>query len=80
MLFRQLINYFGQLFVFVGYYVAGAVGVEGYVDGVVNVGPVGVVVHFFGSEGYAGHECEGFGKVFELEAFLEGVIFFGPHG
>jgi hypothetical protein len=54
-------------------------GTESERDFVVGVGPLGVVVHFLGDEGHAGHEREGFAEIPEHEGSGELVIFFLPH-
>lgn len=48
-------------------------------NGIVYVGPPGMVVHFFGNEGHVGHEGKGIREIFEFKFLVQCVPFFGPH-
>ena len=47
---------------------------------IVDIRPPRMVIHFFGDERHAGHECEGFAEVSKGELAGKLVIGFSPHG
>ncbi len=47
-------------------------------DGVVDIEPLGVVIHPFRDQGHLGHESEGFDKVLEFQDAGEFAVFNGP--
>ena len=59
--------------------VAGIVSRQLDGNGVVDIGPAGMMIHFFRYEGYAGHEAESRIEVVELKRFYELVFLFFPH-
>src|ERR1051325_2299578 len=75
----EAINSFRQFPVEVGYGVASIVGRQLNANGIVCICPRGMMVHFFGDQCYAGHECESFGEVLELIVFRELVVCLFPH-
>jgi len=47
--------------------------------GVIDVRPIGMMIHFLSGERDARHKSESFGKVFKLEFPVQSVVFFFPH-
>lgn len=69
----------GQFEIFLGDS-TGVMGGEGNVDLVVDVSPVGVVVHLLGVEGNSGHEAKGSGEIGKAEGFGELAALDSPGG
>jgi len=68
-----------QFSVEIGYGVARIVSRQLNIHGVVCICPRWMMVHFFGDQCHAGHECEGFGEVFKLKISRELVVCLFPH-
>src|SRR5437016_6094154 len=57
----------GELSVEIGDFVSSIVCIQLKVDGVVGVGPGGMMIHFLRHQGHFGHESKGFLEIFELK-------------
>jgi hypothetical protein len=69
----------GQFPVLIGHHIPCVVGGEPYFHGIPYIGPLGMMVHCFRDQGYAGHKGKGLIKVLKLDLFVESVIGFVPH-
>src|SRR4051812_47926314 len=68
----QSIHLAGELDVELGD-AAGVVGGQGHLDVLVDVEPLGVVIHLFGDQSGSGHEPEGLVEILEYELPGDGV-------
>ena len=76
---RNLINSPGQFMVCFRNDIACIVGVQGKTDGIVYVGPIGMMLLCFSYKCHFCHKSKCLGEVFKLELGLELIVFFLPH-